>query len=326
MKLSFCIPTLNRPEYLINTIRTICSDKHYSSKFEICIYNNYSQLDYSDVEKEIQKLSEWFNIKYKKGTSRVEIDQSMFEAISPADGEYLFLIGDDDYLKENGLKEIFKLLEVEEFDLAVFNALRVTDNNPDEVELIGFSNKIYSDFDIALLELKEYCTYGNLLIKREYLKEDDFKYLFGTSHAYGCFWLSFFRMYEVNIIPKIIIPNESVVCLRYMEKNYDIMEVTFKHSDLEHKLFFNVIGEKSKKLLSKFESRIYDRFTTVRFLIDLGISNNDLGRIKSINLDFYKKNKFKILFSKILVRLILTFKKQIKFLLKINFLRNLIYK
>ncbi|MFD1601607.1 glycosyltransferase [Flavobacterium artemisiae] len=326
MTISFCIPTLNRADFLVKTLKSICSDQSYSSQFEICIYNNFSNSSYLDVENEIEELSKEFNIKYKKGTSRVEIDQSMFEAISPAVGEYLFLIGDDDYLKEGGLKEIFNLIKEEEFDLSVFNALRVTDNSADEVQLIGFYDKKYSDFDTALLELKEYCTYGNLLVKREYIKHDDFKYLFGTSHAYGCFWLSFFRKYEQNVIPKIIVPKESVVCLRYMEKNYDLMEVTFRHSDLEHKLFFNVIGEKSKKLLAKFESRINKRFSTVRFFVDLGISNNDLGRIKSINLDFYRKNKIKIFFSKILVKLIMTFKKQIKLLLKINFFHNLVYK
>lgn len=102
------------------------------------------------------------------------------------------MIGDDDYLQTNALKDIYDLINNEEVDLAVFNALRVSDQNEVGVELIGFKNKRYFDFEEALLELKEYCTYGNLLVKREFMKPEDFKYLFGTSHAYGCFWLSFF--------------------------------------------------------------------------------------------------------------------------------------
>lgn len=324
MKISFCIPTLNRPGYLINTISSICSNKYYSSQFEICIYNNFSDLDYIEVEEEISRLSDEFNIKYKKGVTRVEIDQSMFEAINPAIGEYLFLIGDDDFLTDDGIKDIFDLINETDFDLAIFNALRVNDSTTEETELIGIFDKTYSNFDNALLELKEYCTYGNLLIKKEFIKEDDFKYLFGTSHAYGCFWLSFFSEYEEGKIPKIIVPKKSVVCLRYVEKSYDIMEVTFRHSDLEHKLFFNVIGEKSKKLLSKFESKLYNKIASVKFLVYLGIAKNDLSRIRKINVEFYKQNRFKILFSRFLVKLILVFKKPIKKLLEIRWIHDLV--
>lgn len=325
MKLSFCIPTLNRPEYLINTIRSICSDKNYSSKFEICIYNNYSELDYSDVEKEINILSQWFTINYKKGSSRLEIDQSMFEAIEPAIGEYLFLIGDDDYLEPDGIKDIYNLFDEIEFDLAVFNALRVSDNVKEKTELIGVFDKQYFDFENALLELKEYCTYGNLLLKKELLNLKDFRFLFGTSHAYGCFWLSFFRDYEVGKMPIIIIPKKSVVCLRYVEKSYDIMQVTFGHSHLEHKLYFSVIGEKSQNLLTKFEKKINKRFTSVMFLVNLGISNNDLSRIKKININYYKKNYLKIITSQVLVKFLLFLKKPLKKILRIKWLHKIVF-
>lgn len=204
-------------------------------------------------------------------------------------GNTFFLIGDDDYLQTNALKDIYDLINNEEVDLAVFNALRVSDQNEVGVELIGFKNKRYFDFEEALLELKEYCTYGNLLVKREFMKPEDFKYLFGTSHAYGCFWLSFFRRYELGDIPRIVVPSSSVVCLRYIEKNYDLMQVTFKDASFEYQLFSNVIGEKSKTILSKFDSRLQHRFTSLKFLLNLGLAKNDLGRIKSINEKYYEK-------------------------------------
>lgn len=326
MKISFCIPTLNRPEYLINTIRSICSNKCYSSQFEIYIYNNFSDLDYTEVEEEISRLSEEFIIKYKRGVIRLDIDQSMFEAIRMAEGEYLFFIGDDDFLTDDGIKDIFDLLKETDFDLAIFNALRVSDSTTEKYELIGMFDKTYSNFDSALLELKEFCTFGNLLIKREFVNEDDFKYLFGTSHAYGCFWLSFFREYEKDKIPKIIVPKKSVVCLRIVEKSYDIMEVTFAHSFLEHKLFVNVIGENSKKLLSKFNQKLYRKFANLKFLVRLGIAKNDLSRIKKINIDFYNQNRFKIFFSMFLVNLLLFFKIPIKKVLEIGWIHDIVRK
>ena len=58
MKLSFCIPTLNRPDYLKKTLLSICSDVSYSSLFEICIYNNYSDSSYESIEAQIKLLSQ----------------------------------------------------------------------------------------------------------------------------------------------------------------------------------------------------------------------------------------------------------------------------
>lgn len=326
MKLSFCIPTLNRPKYVVETLQSICSNKKYSSDFEVCIFNNCSDLDYSELESIISILSDQFNINYKRGSNRLQIDQSMYEAIHTATGKHLFLIGDDDYLTENGIEEIFSLINESDFDLAVFNAIRVSGITTKKSELIGVFDKVFYDFETALLELKEYCTYGNLLLKRELIREEDFRYLFGTSHAYGCFWLTFFRDFEDNIIPKIIIPKTSVVCLRYVEKSYDIIDVTFGHSYLEHKLFLNVIGEKSKKLLSKFELKLYKRVTTIKFFVQLGIGNNDLSRIRDVNWEFYKKNRFKLFTAKILLKIIIFYKKPLKKLLNIKWLHDFIYK
>src|ERR1700761_4338164 len=100
MKVSFCIPSLNRPDYLIQTINSICANEEYSSKFEVCVFNNCSDVSYSKVEQEIDRLSKTYNIVYKKSPDRLNIDLSMFEAIKLGRGDYYFFIGDDDYLNE----------------------------------------------------------------------------------------------------------------------------------------------------------------------------------------------------------------------------------
>lgn len=325
MKLSFCIPTFNRPYHLLKTIKSICSSEKYSSEYEVCIYNNCSNFDYSELEKEIHLLSSHYNVIYKTGSYKLNIDQSMYEAINLARGEYVFLLGDDDFLTKNGIEEIFSLLNESKFELAVFNAIRVSDSNSNQSELIGVNNKIFEDFETAFLELKEFCTYGNLLLKRELINDNDFKYLFGTSHAYGCFWLSFFRDYENGLVPKIIIPHPSVVCLTYVEKNYDIMDVTFRHSYLEHKLYFDIIGEKSKKLLAAFELKLNKRISSIMFFIQLGVNGNNLRRIREINFVFYKKNRLKIFIAELLVSLAIFFKKPLKRMLTVRWLHNFVY-
>jgi abequosyltransferase len=316
MKLSFCIPSLNRPEYLCQTIKSICSNEKYNSEFEICIYNNFSDVSYNSVEDEIKILSKIYDIKYHIGTSRLNIDQSMYESIKPAIGDYLFFIGDDDYLFDDGLEKILNLIDKMDFDMAIFNARIIDEVNHVETDLIGFSGRKYTQLEVALVELKQFCAYSNILIKREYIIEDDFQYLIGTSHAYGCFWLSFFRNYENDINPVIIIPNSSVVNLRIVKKNYNLLEVVYKHADFEHKLYYDVIGEKSKKILEKFETDFWKKNSSLKQLLILGVSNYDLRAIKELNQSFYNKFIIKILIARLAMKLLKPIKRPIKFILK----------
>ncbi|WP_182970704.1 glycosyltransferase family 2 protein [Aeromonas veronii] len=50
MKISICIPTLNRPQYLMEGIKSIYNQQHYTFDFEVCISNNASDADYSEVD------------------------------------------------------------------------------------------------------------------------------------------------------------------------------------------------------------------------------------------------------------------------------------
>lgn len=318
MKLSFCIPTLNRPVYLINTIRSICIDKSYCSQFEICIYNNSSNLDYIEVEEEIKNLSKEFNIKYKKGCSRLEIDQSMFEVINLAEGEYLFLIGDDDYLLANGLVSIIDLIDGNDFDLAIFNAVILNEKNKTLTKMFNIPDVYYFDLKKSLVVLKNYCSYGNILVKSNFINVNDFKYLEGTSHAYGCFWLSFFKNYEIGIEPKIIISNSDVVCLRAIAKTYNLLQVTFQHSQKEFSLYYNYIGQKSAGILKEYEQTFWREQSGFIKLFKYGMAGNELLKIKCYNYFFYRKYFIKIIFINVLSIVFKPFKNFFKFFMLIN--------
>jgi len=50
-KLAICIPTYNRPQYLQEMLRTICMqlNEKNRNKLQICVSNNASEKDYSEV-------------------------------------------------------------------------------------------------------------------------------------------------------------------------------------------------------------------------------------------------------------------------------------
>jgi len=304
MKISFCVPSLNRPEYLCQTIKSICSNIKFSSEFEVCVYNNFSNVSYDIVEETIEGLSLNYNINYRVGTSRLDIDRSMFEAMHVAKGEYRFLIGDDDFLFEDGIDTLFELISNTSFDMAVFNAILINDSRNTKNELIGFSGRTYDRLDLALIDLRVYCAYSNLLIKSKYFIESDFRFLIGSSHAYGSYWLAFFREFEKDINPIIIVPNEHVVCMRVVEKNYKILEVMYKDIDLEFKLYYSTIGYKSKEILRVFEHNYWKQNSSLKQLVYYSYYKNDLRTIKQLNYSFYKKHFIKIQLSMLIAALI----------------------
>ncbi|MDR3654048.1 MAG: glycosyltransferase family 2 protein [Paludibacter sp.] len=312
MKLSFCIPSLNRPEYLCQTIKSICSNEKHSSEFEVIVYNNFSDIPYTIVEETINRLSLNYNINYRVGTSRLDIDRSMFEAIRYSKGDYLFFIGDDDFLLEDGIQSIFDLIEKTDFDLAVFNAILINGTENTKKELIGYSGRTYNQLDLALMELKIYCAYSNILIKSRYYIESDFKYLIGSSHAYGSYWFAFFREFEKDINPIIIVPKEHVVCMRAVVKNYKILDVIYKDIDIEFKLYYAVIGEKSKKVLKKFEENYWKQHSSLKELVYYAYYKYDLRSIKQLNPLFYKKYLIKIQLSMIIAAIIIPVLKPVR--------------
>lgn len=312
MKISFCIPSLNRGDYLIKAIKSICVNEKHSKEFEVCIFNNCSDQSYELVEKEIENLSRSFNIKYKKSDTRLAIDLSMLSVMKLAIGDYFFLIGDDDFLEPGGLEEILRLIATDNFDLAIFNATLINEVRNTTAELIGYKNRRYTDLGRALVELKQYCAYSNLLIKGKHIRFDDFEYLIGTSHAYGCFWIRFLKDYENGINPVIIIPEASVVSMHVVEKNYNLLEVVFEHANYEHKLYYKLVGVKSAKILKEFESDFWKKQTSLRQLVLFEVMGHDIYDIKKYDPKLYETVYLKIRFAKLLSKIVKPNKKRIK--------------
>lgn len=314
IRVSFCIPSLNRSTYLLSAIQSICSDLNLSKYFEVCIYNNCSDESYSGVESTLFQLKSNYNIQYIRGNERLPIDKSMHNAIKLAQGEYLFLLGDDDFLLPDGLSKILDLIEANEFDMAVFNAVILNEKNKTRLKMFNLEGTMFQDLRASLLVLKNYCSYGNILIRSELYNAEDFDYLDGTSHAYGCFWLNFFRKYELGIQPRVLVVNEPIVCLRAILKTYNLLEVTFKHSQKELNLYYAVIGEKSKVILKEYEVLFWKDQSRLKKLVLYGLAGNDLSKISTLNVDFFNQNRVKIHISRFLSFSLKPVKKVLKYM------------
>lgn len=125
MKISICIPTYNRANHLANCLQSIISNRLRSEiDFEVCVSDNHSADNTEDVVRQArQKLP----IKYRKNSSNIGIPKNFLNVVDMAEGEFVWLIGDDDLLMPSALVDLDCLLKGNaDVDFFYVNAFHLT--------------------------------------------------------------------------------------------------------------------------------------------------------------------------------------------------------
>lgn len=114
MKLSFNIPTYNRAKYLAVSLEKIScqiEDLKLHNQVEINLSDNASTDNTREVWDNCVKLHPSIKYTYKCNEKNLGPDRNFLSAMHMANGEYSLLWGDDDFLKEGGLKRIMDLID-----------------------------------------------------------------------------------------------------------------------------------------------------------------------------------------------------------------------
>ena len=109
MLFSICIPTYNRINHLDNCLNSILISNENVKDFdyEICISDNCSE---EDVSKIIKKYYGKLNIKFHKNEENLGFAFNAIKSISMAQGDFVWMIGNDDLILPHTLKAIKDLL------------------------------------------------------------------------------------------------------------------------------------------------------------------------------------------------------------------------
>ncbi len=109
MKLSICIPTYNRARHLANCLQSIIANKSGSRvDFQLCISDNCST---DETESVVRHAQESMEIKYQKNSSNLGMAGNFLNVVDMADGEFVWIIGDDDLLLPGAIEEIAGLIK-----------------------------------------------------------------------------------------------------------------------------------------------------------------------------------------------------------------------
>ncbi len=109
MRISICIPTYNRAIHLSNCLQSIISNKSRSAiDFEVCVSDNCSA---DETEEVVRRAQASLDIKYQKNPRNLGIPQNFLNVVAMAEGEFVWLIGDDDLLMPYALEKLDGLID-----------------------------------------------------------------------------------------------------------------------------------------------------------------------------------------------------------------------
>ena len=109
--LSICLPTYNRLQHIKRQIKYLEKEiiGKYEDKIEVIISNNASEDGTTEYLKKYEGKYLWMNILHN--STNIGGTKNMDGLICAASGKYIWLPGDDDYLKKNLIDQIIKILD-----------------------------------------------------------------------------------------------------------------------------------------------------------------------------------------------------------------------
>ncbi len=126
--LSLCIPTYNRRDKLARLVNGIQQNvQNAAGKIELCISNNASTDGTNEFLKE---LSPRKYISVIRQSENVGFDKNYAAVFSMAKGNYVWILGDDDIVVENGLEILLQLLQNESPDYAFVHIVGADGDQP----------------------------------------------------------------------------------------------------------------------------------------------------------------------------------------------------
>lgn len=106
-KISICIPTYNRAEYLDQLLKSI----YYQDESKYCEIVVSDNASVDGTELVIEKYRSNGNVTYHKNSQNIGPDENYLKSVSLASADYCWLMGSDDIIIPGSLKLILDVLE-----------------------------------------------------------------------------------------------------------------------------------------------------------------------------------------------------------------------
>jgi glycosyltransferase involved in cell wall biosynthesis len=298
VQFSIIVPIYNVQKYVINCLKSIEAQENMD--FEVILVNDGS----TDNSKELcEKFIEFKNNFYLFSQENKGLSAARNTGIEKAKGEYIIFLDSDDYLNNNGLFKIQKILEGRKVDVLVsrFNYL-------DDVSKKLSESKVFDDFeenytkpikfyDKHVNQGRNWLSAWSCIVKREFLIKNQLFFEVGLLHEDELWVPTIFAKASSYSL------NNDLFYIYRINRSGSIMS-SIKSKNQLHKIFIchNLnsleVDNYTKKILNK---RVSDLFfsTIVNSLIHLRseetiIINKEIRTNIILLKNGYKKNYYYI--------------------------------
>jgi len=151
--LSICIPTYNRNFHLINCLNSLKLESLNSNlNLEVCVSDNCST---ESIDPIIKNYERYLKIIYNKNDKNIGVAKNIIKSVSLASGEFIWLIGNDDFVLPNSFNFLYELIKKNsDVDFYYVNSY-----NLDQNILKQFKHPL-DPKDINLSDLKKFSNYN----------------------------------------------------------------------------------------------------------------------------------------------------------------------
>lgn len=183
IKLSLCIATLNRADFIARTLDSIVPQ--IRDEIEIVIVDGASTDRTEEIVRSYQRTIP--AMRYYKQGKNMGVDRDYNTAVELARGEYCWLMTDDDLLKTGAVSAVMDVLLRHDFPLVIVNAETRTKNLSRVIHanmLDADSDRIYSAADAQdfFIGTARYLSFiGAVVIRRALWLQRDKERYFGTA-------------------------------------------------------------------------------------------------------------------------------------------------
>ena len=174
--ISIVIPSNNRTDLLEQAILSITSETGWSSNCELCISDNSEGNETSTFIN--TKYSGISQIVYRRSLDAPSLDENVNMAISMAQGEYVWVFGDDDLIEENFLAELITYLKSNKLDIIILNSSSFQERGQVEVSRRYLDSLVVykpNDNDLFLADQGAYLTYVPCIVIKKKLWKKFFR-------------------------------------------------------------------------------------------------------------------------------------------------------
>ena len=264
-KLTIAIPTYNRANYLSRCLQNIYNQFDEVSEYiEIIVCDNCSNDNTEDVINSFKIKG--LPIQYYKNNINLGFDLNIEKCYKISNGDYIYTIGDDDFIKNGLLKLIIDIIQKNDFGVIYMEG----DQIESEINILEpICTRTYKDSLMFLKKITHNATFiSAIIVKRELISSFSFQQYVGTQIAHFPFVLDTILKNNTNCYIE-------TKCFNYQDNNSDFDT-------------YQVFGANIISILEKYP-KLISNIVIKQLILDLG---NSVISLRLKNKKYFIKNIF----------------------------------